>query len=429
MDSLEIFQRLGLGAALGLLVGLQREYTGTSLAGIRTFPMVTLLGGFCALLSITHGGWIMAVGLLCVGIALLAGKFLQRAEAQDSGIATEIAVLLMFVLGAYLMQGITEVAVVAAGALAVLMHLKPQMHALLKRVEVNDIKAVMQFVLISLVILPVLPDKTFGPYQVLNPQNIWLMVVLIVGVQFAAYLLYRWFGQGPGMLLGGVLGGMVSSTATTLAYARQVSGAPEAAPLAATVIMLASTVSLVRVLIVAAFVAPAAIAVIGLPIGIMLTVLIVLSLAQALMVGRAPVQLPPANNPARLKPALIFAALYALVPLAIAASNDWFGVIGIYVVATVSGLMNMDAVTLSTTRMVSQHHLEYDIAWRVILVAALANLVFKAISAHVVGGAVLGRRLLILFGVALSVGVALLVFWPPVVTPPVPVVPSALPPP
>lgn len=172
MDSRDIFQRLGLGAALGLLVGLQREYTGTSLAGIRTFPMVTLLGGFCALLSITHGGWIIAVGLLCVGVALLAGKFLQRSEQQDAGIATEIAVLLMFVLGAYLIQGITEVAVVAAGALAVLMHLKPQMHAMLKRVEVNDIKAVMQFVLISLVILPVLPDKAYGPYQVMNPQNI-----------------------------------------------------------------------------------------------------------------------------------------------------------------------------------------------------------------------------------------------------------------
>jgi len=121
------------------------------------------------------------------------------------------------------------------------------MHAMLKRVEVNDIKAVMQFVLISLVILPVLSDKAYGPYQVMNPQNIWLMVVLIVGVQFAAYLLYRWFGQGPGMLLGGALGGMMSSTATTLAYARQVNGAQEAAPLAATVIMLASTVSLVRV--------------------------------------------------------------------------------------------------------------------------------------------------------------------------------------
>lgn len=414
MDSLEIFQRLGLGAALGLLVGLQREYTGTSVAGIRTFPMVTLLGGFCALLSLSHGGWILAVGLLCVGGALLAGRFLPRAEQPDGGIATEIAVLLMFVLGAYLISGITEVAVVAAGALAVLMHLKPQMHALLKRIEADDIKAVMQFVLISLVILPVLPDQTYGPYQVMNPQNIWLMVVLIVGVQFAAYVLYRLIGQGPGMLLGGALGGLVSSTATTIAYARQVSETPSAAPLAATVIMLASTVSLVRVLVVAAFVAPTAIAVIGVPIGIMLTVLVVLSLAQALLVGRTPVHLPPARNPTKLKSALIFAALYALVPLAIAASNDWFGAIGIYVVAMVSGLMNMDAVTLSTTRLMSQLQLEYDIAWRVILLAALANLVFKAIAAYVVGGAVLGRRLLILFGIALSIGVALLGFWPTV---------------
>lgn len=413
MDVMDIFQRLGLAAALGLLVGLQREHAGTNLAGIRTFPLVTLLGGLCALLGITYGGWLVGAGLLVVGMVLLVGNLMQRGEARDgAGITTEVAALVMYALGAYLIQGVMVVAVVVAGALAVLLHLKPQMHALVKRIAEKDLKAVMQFVLISLVILPLLPDRTYGPYDVLNPRNIWWMVVLIVGVQLAGYVLYRLVGQATGTLLGGVVGGLVSSTATTVAYARQAHGSPQAAPLAATVIMLASTASLVRVMVVAALVAPMAVAAVGLPLGVLLLVLVVLSLVQFVLVGRAPVQLPEAGNPAELRPALFFAGLYALVTLAIAAGQQWFGNSGLYAVAVISGLTDMDAVTLSTTRLLSQERLAADIAWRVIVVAALANLVFKGGSAYVLGGAALGRRVLLLFGIALGCGVALLVLWP-----------------
>lgn len=421
MDVADIFQRLGLAAALGLLVGLQREHAGTSLAGIRTFPLVTLLGGLCALLGMSYGGWLVGAGLLAIGAVLVTGNLMQHRdthghttnESHDgTGITTEVAALVMFALGAYLIQGVMEVAVVVAGALAVLLHLKPQLHGLVKRIEAKDLKAVMQFVLITLVILPLLPDKTYGPYGVLNPRNIWWMVVLIVGVQLAGYVLYRLVGQGTGTLLGGVLGGLVSSTATTVAYARQAHGSPQSAPLAVTVIMLASTVSLVRVMVVAALVAPIAVGAIGLPLGVMLLILVVLSLAQFLVVGRAPVQLPAAANPAELKPALFFGGLYALVTIGIAAAQDWFGNSGLYVVAVISGLTDMDAVTLSSTRMLAQGQLAADIAWRVILVAALANLVFKGGSAYVLGGKELGRRVLLLFGLALACGLALLLLWP-----------------
>lgn len=413
MDVFDIFQRLGLAAALGLLVGLQREHAGTSLAGIRTFPLVTLLGGLCALLGMSYGGWLVGAGLLTVGAVLVTGNLLQRGEKRDgSGITTEVAALVMYALGAYLIQGVMEVAVVIAGGLAVLLHLKPQMHAFVKRIEPKDLKAVMQFVLISLVILPLLPDRTYGPYDVLNPRNVWWMVVLIVGVQLAGYVLYRLVGQGAGTLLGGVLGGLISSTATTVAYARQAHGSPLAAPLAATVIMLASTVSLLRVMVVAALVAPMAVGALGFPLGVMLAVLVLLSLVQFVLVGRAPAQLPEPGNPAELKPALFFAGLYAVVTFAIAAGQHYFGNSGLYVVALISGLTDVDAVTLSSTRLLSQDRLAAEVAWRVILVAALANLVFKGGSAYVLGGPALGRRVLVLFGIAFICGVALLVLWP-----------------
>ena len=413
MDVFDIFQRLGLAAALGLLVGLQREHAGTSLAGIRTFPLVTLLGGLCALLGMSYGGYLVGAGLLTVGAVLVTGNLLQRGEKRDgTGITTEVAALVMYALGAYLIQGVMEVAVVIAGGLAVLLHLKPQMHAFVKRIEPKDLKAVMQFVLISLVILPLLPDRTYGPYDVLNPRNVWWMVVLIVGVQLAGYVLYRLVGQGAGTLLGGVLGGLISSTATTVAYARQAHGSPLAAPLAATVIMLASTVSLLRVMVVAALVAPMAVGALGFPLGVMLAVLVLLSLVQFVLVGRAPAQLPEPENPAELKPALFFAGLYAVVTFAIAAGQHYFGNSGLYVVALISGLTDVDAVTLSSTRLLSQDRLAAEVAWRVILVAALANLVFKGGSAYVLGGPALGRRVLVLFGIAFICGVALLVLWP-----------------
>ncbi|HEX3133419.1 MAG TPA: MgtC/SapB family protein [Planctomycetota bacterium] len=171
---LDTFQRLGLAAALGLLVGLQREHAGTNLAGIRTFPLFTIFGTLCALLTGTSGPWLVTAGLLAVCALLVIGNIVQRGNGRDGGgITTEIAALVMYALGAYLVQGEAVVAVVVAGALAVLLHLKPQMHALVHRIEAKDFKAVMQFVLISLVILPLLPDRTYGPYDVLNPRNMW----------------------------------------------------------------------------------------------------------------------------------------------------------------------------------------------------------------------------------------------------------------
>lgn len=413
MDVLDIFQRLGTAAALGLLVGLQREHSGSSLAGIRTFPIVTMFGTLCALLGLTVGHWLVGAGLVVLCGVLVVGNLMQRTEAGErSGITTEVAALVMFVLGAWLVHGQTVVAVVMTGALAVLLHLKPHLHAFVRRIHEKDLRAVMQFVLISLVILPLLPDQTFGPYAVLNARNIWWMVVLIVGVQVAGYVLYRVLGQRTGTLLGGVLGGLVSSTATTVAYARQAHGTPGAAPLAATVIMIASTVALLRVLIVASLVAPVAVGSMAFPLGGVLLVMVIVSLIQLIIVGRAPVELPEAENPAELKPALFFAVVYALVTVAIAAAQDWMGSNGLYLVALISGLTDMDAVTLSTTRLLSQDRLAVEVAWRVIMIAALANLVFKGGAALVLGGKALGRRVVLLFGIALVTGLAILLLWP-----------------
>jgi uncharacterized membrane protein (DUF4010 family) len=412
MDVADLFQRLGLSAALGLLVGLQREHAGTGLAGIRTFALFTLFGSLCAILATPFGGWMVPIGLLAVCALLVTGNVIQRTERDGSGITTEVAALVMFLVGAYLIHGQLVVAVVVAGALAVLLHLKPQMHAMVRRMEPKDLRAIMQFVLLSLVILPLLPDRTYGPYAVLSPRNVWLMVVLIVGMQLGAYVLYRLVGERAGTFLGGVLGGLVSSTATTVAFARRSREVPGSEGVAALVLMLASTAALVRVLIAAAVVAPVALAGIAWPVGVLLGSMVVTVGVQFLFTARQAVQLPAAGNPAELKPALIFAAIYAVVILAVAAARDWLGESGLYLVALISGLTDMDAITLSTSRLMQQGTVVAEVGWRVIVIAALANLVFKGAAAWSLGGMALGRRVTVVFGIPLVFGIVLIVVWP-----------------
>lgn len=207
---------------LGLLVGLQRESQSSLLAGVRTFPLITVLGTLCAMLAQVFGGWVLALGFVSLAGLICVGKFIEsRAENAGHGLTTEIAMLLMFGVGAYLVLGNWAAAIAIGAGAAVLLQFKGQLHGIVRQLSEQDVKAIMQFALLSMVILPVLPNKTFGPYSVLNPRQIWLMVVLIVGINLSGYIVYKFFGVNAGVVLGGILGGVISSTATTVSYSRR----------------------------------------------------------------------------------------------------------------------------------------------------------------------------------------------------------------
>ena len=179
----EVLGDLGVALGLGLLVGLQRESAASPLAGLRTFPLVTLLGATCALLSTGTSGWVLAAGLVGVAAATAMGNAARlRGPSPEAGITTEVALLLMYALGAYAVLGHRAAAVVMGGTVAVLLHFKAALHGAVKRLGEGELRAVMQFVLLALVVLPVLPDATYGPYAVFNPREMWLMAVLIVGL-------------------------------------------------------------------------------------------------------------------------------------------------------------------------------------------------------------------------------------------------------
>jgi uncharacterized membrane protein (DUF4010 family) len=409
----DIFIRLAVALGLGLLVGLQRERVDSVIAGIRTFSLISLLGAICAQLSKGYGGWILVIGFLATALLVTAANLvrMQTREAEP-GQTTEFAALVVFGLGAWVMVGAMVVPVVLAGAVVVLLHFKEPLHELVGRIGEKDLRAIMQLVLISLVILPVLPDRDMGPYGVLNPYQIWWMVVLIVGLSLAGYVGYKLFGAGAGTVLAGILGGLISSTATTASYARKSKDSPDLSRLAALVVMLASTVVFGRVLVEIAAVARARFLELAPPIAAMLGVCALVSVAAWLMGRDDDGELPEQENPAQLKAAILFGALYAAVLLAVAFARDRFGAAGLYLVAGLSGLTDMDAITLSTSRLVQASQLDPDTGWRAILLASMSNLGFKAGIVAVLGSRALLGRIALMFGSVMAGGGLILWLWP-----------------
>ena len=413
MDVGATFQTLGIALGLGLLVGMQRERVDAPLAGVRTFALISLLGALSALLALRLGPWVVGVGFAGLALTTAAGNLLHMKSGRpDTGITTEVAILIMYAIGAFLVVGPPQVAVVLAGAVAVLLHAKPMLHDFVKRLGETDMWAIMQFVLITLVILPILPDGRYGPYQVLNPREIWRMVVLVVAISLLGYVALKLFGERAGAVLGGLIGGLISSTATTVSYARRASEAQGQVAVATLVIALASTVVYVRVLVEVFAVAAPAFAAIAPPIAVMLALAIALCALTWWRTRKARTELPPQGNPTELRSAIVFGLLYAGVLVAVAAAKQHFGDRGMYAVAALSGLTDMDAITLTSSRMAVADALPTTTAWRAIVIATIANLGFKAGIVATLGGPALLRRVVLVFAPQIVAGLALLVLWP-----------------
>lgn len=409
-----VFVPLAVALGLGLLVGFQRQRTDDLIAGVRTFPLITVLGTLTALLAQEFGGWIFGLGLVAlagmIGVAIWVAT--TRSEPSDPGLTSEVAMLLMYVVGAYLVVGSRTVAVAVGGGVAVLLQLKEPLHGLARRLGDEDFRAIIQFTLISAVILPVLPDRTFGPYGVLNLREIWWMVVLIVGISLAGYLAYRTLGPRAGTLLAGALGGLISSTATTVSYARRARTVRGYLHLASVVILIASATVFVRVLVELAVVAPEVLPAAGGPVAVLLAWMVFLAAADWLRSRPPGGEMAEHGNPSELRPAVVFGVLYAMVLVAVAAVQDRFGAGALYGVAALSGLTDMDAITLSTARLMRSGQLATGTGWRLILVASMSNLLFKLAVAAVLGGRRLAWRLSAFVALALAAGGALLMLWP-----------------
>lgn len=389
----ETLQAFAISLGIGLLIGLERERQPDVKAGLRTFALVGLLGCLCALLSqLTDSAWLLGAGLLAIAAMIIAAHVADPLDTGDPGTTSVVALLVCYVLGAMVWYGHETSAIMLAIATTVLLYFKAELHGISKSLTAVDLISMLQFSVLALVILPILPDRNFGPYDALNPRNIWLMVVLICGVSLAGYAALRIVGARHGAALIGMFGGLVSSTATTMIFARHARTEAAFLRTAMVVILLANLVVLVRLSVVSFIVSPA----LFLPLvtvmagGLLLGILATTWGWRQLESGDT-LPMPEVTNPTELKTAISFGVLYAVVLVLAAWLQDIAGSRGLYVLALASGLTDVDAITLSSLRMFGMERLSAAQAVTAITLATLSNLAFKAGLVVTIGGGRLAR--------------------------------------
>ena len=411
MEPYEPFASLGLAVAAGLLIGLERERSKPSddsrlsfLGGARTHPLLALVGG-AAMLSARELGLVAVVvpfGALIVFLALNYAGDVWRDVHR--GITSEAAFLLSFLLGVLALthrvlepkQKIFAVASIAVVA-TFLLSAKPTLHPLARRISTEDVTGTLKFLIVAVVVLPLLPDRTYGPLDVLNPFQIGMLMVLISGLSFAGYAAIRLLGARRGLGLTGLIGGLVSSTAVTLSMSRRARERPEIVESAALAVVLASTVMFVRVVVIVAVVNPGLRGEVAYPMGLAVAGGAAASLALWLRSGRARpgAQEIAFSNPFDLAAALKFALLFAGILLGSKAATTYLGTAGTYAAGVVAGSTDVDAITLSMAKLAANGgSLSHRVAATTIFLGTASNTIVKGVMATVVGGWEFGRRVL-----------------------------------
>lgn len=402
MEELSALRAFASSLGVGLLMGLERERRPGALAGLRTFALAGVAGAASALLAQQAGmPWLLPTLLLALAATMAAAE-LRREPGAAPDATTTIALLLCVLYGAMLWHGHARLTVALALATTALLHFKAELQDASRRISRRDLVSFLQFGAIAGVVLPALPNQGYGPYSALNPHEIWLMVVLVAGVGLCGYVALRLAGPSRGPILLGVLGGLVSSTATTLVFARRAREGERHAAQALTVILTANLVLLLRIGFMTAVVAPAALPALLPVLGLAFlagSVIAAWLTPQASPAAAAPAEL---SNPLELLPALGFGAVYGAAVLLTAWIDSKAGHVGVYALAPVLGLTDMDAIALSTLRLFEAGSLTAPQLGVTLMLAIVANLAFKATLALVLGNRSLAWRVAAGFAAVLA---------------------------
>lgn len=397
MDQEELFRRLAVALSIGLLIGLERgwrtreESDHQRTAGLRTFALSGLLGGVFGLLSTVSSPLVLGAGVLAFAAALTTFSYLEATAEQNFSVTTVVAGILTFGLGAYATLGNETVAVAAAVAMAVLLALRETLHSWVRTITWPEIRSALMLLAMSFLLLPVLPNRPIDPWQVLNPAEIWLLAILIAAISFVGYVAVRVLGERKGIVVAAVAGGMASSTATTLSFARLAREHPKSTRLLAAGTLLAGVVMLARIVVLGGLLKPDLLATLLWPA---LAAACVLLLAVTVLLagtGKSP-EAPKleVKSPFELGTVLWLATLIAAIMLIAKLLAGSVGNAGLFVLAAVSGIADVDALTLSMARLAGLQ-VSVESAASAILIAAGVNTASKAGIAAFVGGAGLGR--------------------------------------
>lgn len=417
--ALSVLLSLATALTAGFVIGAEREQGAHSaFAGVRTFPLFALAGALGALVHVA-----LLVALALGMVALLAVSYLREtspegAKEPDLGLSTEMAAVVTFALGALCtadelpLSLADRLLLVGAGTTSVLalLSLKRHLHAFVAKVEKDDVYATAKLSLLAIIVLPLLPNDPMGPWDALNPRSIGLLVVLISGIGFAGYVAVRIFGADKGLGLTGLLGGLASSTAVTLTFSGRAKESPALVPGCAVAIVLASSTMFPRLAVELTAVSPplalraawplGTATVVGLGVGAFLFWRLSGDRGESTR-SEAPMRL---DNPFTLSSALKFAAMFTVVLIISAGASEGFAEAGLIVSALVTGLADVDAISLSVARLHARGAIGDEIAVFAVGTAVMSNTISKIAIAAVLGGRALALRLAAAFSLVLAAG-------------------------
>lgn len=411
-DPLETALRFAAALGLGVLLGLERERRKTdepSFAGVRTFGLLALTGALAAHLEQALGAPWLALVVFAGVAALVSVSYAVTAARGEIGITTEVSALLAFLLGYLCVRGQVPLAAGLAVASGGVLALKEWLHRLAGRIETADVEATLKFAIVSVIILPLVPNENYGPppLDVVNPYKIWLMVVLISGLNFASYLLVKLLGAEHGIGVTGLLGGLVSSTAVSLGFAERSREQPRLAPHLALGILLAWMVMFVRVVVMVGLVAPALVPRLSLAVA----TLALPCLAFVLVLRRRGQDAETASvaageNPFELGQAIRFGLAFGVITFAAKAAQVYLGEAGLYLAGAVAGLTDVDAIALSMANLARSDPANASAAARTVVIAVLSNTLVKGGMAMFLGSAELRRAMAPAVAMILAAGAA-----------------------
>lgn len=393
-DLFTILQGLGTIIFIGLLVGLEREHSRSKdqkiFAGIRTFPLIGILG-FVTALAASITSELIYVAVLLGFSGLLVTAYLSAAKDGRLGGTSEVTAFLVFILGTMVYWGFLLLPVIIAIVITIFLSLKLQLHTFVGKISGEDIFATLKLAIISIIILPLLPDRTFGPLNVLNPRLIWYMVIFISGISFVGYIFIKLLGKDRGIVLTGLFGGLVSSTAVAFSLSKKSVQQPLLSHNYSIGIVLASTMMFIRVFIIVLVLNSALVSNLWIP----LLIFTVTGYGISRMMFKKEVQNDlteiEISNPFELKSAFIFGLLFALVIFGAKAAQVYLGNQGIYAASALAGLTSVDAIVLSISRL-STENLIFLVAEKAIIIALISNTIVKMLITVLWGSVELKRN-------------------------------------
>ncbi len=422
METLELFQRLGVALAIGLIIGLERgwksrnEPEGNRAAGLRTLALGGLLGGVWGALVALRGNsdslMALAVAFAVYTGVILLFRYRESIEENTFGATTVVAAMLTFALGAFAVAGDMAVAGAMGVAAAALLAFKDVLHGWVGRISWLELRSGILLAAMTFILLPLLPDRTIDPWDTINPFEMWLLTVMIAAISFAGYIAIKAVGDTAGIVVTGVAGGLASSTAVTVTLAEMAKEHPEkAAPLTAGALFASATMA-ARVLAVVAAVGASVLPKIAVPLavgGVALLGTAFYFLHQdkdGLERGRLKL-----TNPFEMTTVLKFGLLLTAITAASKLLTRVGSGQGVYALAALSGIADVDAMTLSMSRLASDPA-SVTLAANAILIVVAVNTVAKAVIGWVTGGAPFGQRMMLAAAIAIAAGGAAMLFTP-----------------